>query len=215
MEVATITVAIVEDRRDIRESFQKLLGGEDGFEAGGAWGSMEEALARIGPVPPDVLIVDLGLPGMTGAEGIRLLRERFPQMPMIVLTVFDDDQRIFEALCAGARGYLLKNTPPLKLLDGIREVLDGGAPMSPSVARRVLEIFRRFTPPAPDDSGLTPHETRVLKLLAEGHHLKTAARELGVSANTIGFHVKKIYTKLEVHSKAEAVAKALRHGLFR
>ena len=215
LEVAVIGVSIVEDRPEIRESLRALVRGTAGFELLGAFGSMEEALAGIGAGLPDVVIADLGLPGMSGAEGIRLLRARYPKLAMIVLTVFDDDNRIFEAICAGANGYLLKNTPPAKLLEGIREVIDGGAPMSPEIARRVVELFRRFRPPEAAAQDLTPHETRVLKLLVDGHNFKTAARELGVSVNTIGFHVKNIYAKLEVHSKTEAVAKALRHGYLR
>lgn len=215
MDVAVITVSIVEDRPEIRESLRALVSSTPGFELYAAYSSMEEVLADRDHGLPDAMVMDLGLPGMSGIEGIRLLRERYPKLALIVLTVFDDDNRIFEAICAGAQGYLLKNTPPAKLLDGIREMLEGGAPMSPGVARRVMELFRRFRPPESVDHDLTPHELRVLRLLAEGHNLKTAGREIGVSINTIGFHVKKIYAKLEVHSKAEAVAKALRNGFFR
>lgn len=215
MDVAVITVSIVEDRPEIRESLRALVSGTPGFELYAAYGSMEEVLADRDHGLPDAMVMDLGLPGMSGIEGIRLLRGRYPKLALIVLTVFDDDNRIFEAICAGAQGYLLKNTPPAKLLEGIREMLGGGAPMSPGIARRVMELFRQFRPPEPADHDLTPHELRVLRLLAEGHNLKTAARDIGVSVNTIGFHVKKIYTKLEVHSKAEAVATALRRGFFR
>src|SRR5262249_43808165 len=135
---------------------------------------------------PNAMVVDLGLPGMSGIEGIGHLRKRYPQLPMIVLTVFDDDRRIFEAICAGAQGYLLKNAPPLSILSGIREMLDGGAPMSPAIARRVVDLFRKFRPPESAEHNLTPHELRVLGLMAQGHNLRTAARELGVSANTAG-----------------------------
>ena len=215
MDVAVITVSIVEDRPEIRDSLRALVSGAPGFELYAAYGSMEEVLADRDHGLPDAMVMDLGLPGMSGIEGIRLLRGRYPKLALIVLTVFDDDNRIFEAICAGAQGYLLKNTPPAKLLDGIREMLEGGAPMSPGIARRVMELFRQFRPPESVDHDLTPHELRVLRLLAEGHNLRTAARDIGVSVNTIGFHVKKIYTKLAVHSKAEAVAKALRHGFLR
>ena len=208
-------VSIVEDRPDLRESLRALLNGTPGFAACGVYGSMEEALADVEHRLPDAVVLDLGLPGISGIEGIRRLRVRYPKLAMIALTVFDDDQRIFEAICAGAQGYLLKSAPPSDLLDGIREVLDGGAPMSPEIARRVLELFRRFRPPEATGHHLTPHELRVLRLLSEGYNLKTAARELGVTVNTVGFHMKKIYAKLQVHSKAEAVAKALRQGIFR
>jgi DNA-binding NarL/FixJ family response regulator len=171
---------------------------------------MEQALALIDRELPHVALVDIGLPGMSGIEGIKLLKQRFVELVTLMLTVYDDDDRIFDALCAGASGYLLKKTPPLKLLESLREAAAGGAPMSPEVARRVIEIFREVRPPAKAEHDLTPHETRVLKLLVDGHNYKTAAEELGVSVNTVSFHVRHIYEKLQVHSKSEAVAKALK-----
>ena len=150
---------------------------------------------------------------MSGIDGIRILAERHPSLQMLMLTVYDDDDRIFDALCAGATGYLLKKTPPARILDALREAATGGSPMSPEVARRVVTLFRKVRPPAGSDNDLTPHETRVLGLLVEGHNYKTAAAELGVSYNTVAFHVKHIYQKLQVHSKSEAVARALKNGL--
>lgn len=125
-----------------------------------------------------------------------------------------DDERIFDALCAGACGYLLKKTPPARLLESLREAVAGGSPMSPEVARRVIALFRDIRPPERADYELTPHETRLLKLLVEGHNYKTAAVELCVSVNTVSFHMRRIYEKLQVHSKSEAVAKALRNRLI-
>jgi len=209
----SIKVAIIEDQRTIREGLAALIGGTDGFHCAGSYGSMEEALKKIGQQAegaPDVALLDIGLPGMSGIEGIGLLRKLCPAMPMLMLTVYDDDDRIFKAICAGARGYLLKKTPPARLLECLREVVGGGAPMSPEIARRVLEIFQQFHPPDHVDYQLTPHELRLLKLLVEGHNYKTAAKEVGTSVNTVSFHMKNIYEKLEVHSKSEAVAKALR-----
>ena len=132
-----------------------------------------------------------------------------------MLTVYDDDQRIFDALCAGACGYLLKKTPPARLLESLKEVVGGGAPMSPDVARRVVTLFREFRPPADAGHQLTPHEIRILGLLVEGHNYKTSADELHVSINTIRFHMRSIYEKLQVHSKSEAVSKALRNRIIR
>lgn len=132
-----------------------------------------------------------------------------------MLTVYSDDERIFSALCAGACGYLLKKTPAAQLVRSIREAVDGGSPISPDVARRVVEIFRQFRPPSHPEHALTPHELRLLQLLINGHNYKTAAVELSVSVNTISFHIRHIYEKLQVHSKSEAVAKALRMGLVR
>lgn len=208
-----IKVAIIEDRREIRESLAILIGGTPGFECVGAFRSMEDALARIGAKVPDLILSDIGLPGMNGIEGIRIIKEKYPQMTILILSVYDDDERIFDALCAGACGYLLKKTPPLRLLDGLKEAHAGGAPMSPEVARRVITLFRDIRPPERADYNLTPHETRLLKMLVEGHNYKTMAKELGVSINTISFHMRHIYEKLQVHSKSEAVSKALRDRL--
>ena len=205
-----IRVAVVEDRAEIREGLVALLTGPPGFRPAGAWESMEEALPALARDVPDVLLVDLDLPGISGTEGIRRLKES-PRSPLcVVLTVYEDDDRIFDALCAGACGYLLKKTPAPSLLAGLEEAMAGGAPMSPEIARRVVGLFTRFRPPAPAEYGLTPHESRVLKLLVEGHSYKTAAAILKVSTPTVAFHVRRIYEKLQVHSKSEAVAKALR-----
>jgi DNA-binding NarL/FixJ family response regulator len=210
---ATIKVAIIEDRREIRESLATLIGGTDGFLCTGSYRSMEDALAGIGRQLPDVALVDIGLPGMSGIEGIRILKQRYPDLLLLMLTIYDDDDRIFDAMCAGASGYLLKKTPPARLLDSLKEAVAGGAPMSPEVARRVISLFREIRPPERADYDLTPHETRLLKLFVRGHNYKTAAAELGVSVHTIDFHLRSIYGKLQVHSKTEAVAIALRNRL--
>lgn len=213
LEPETIKVAIIEDRREIRDGLAMLINGTQGFKCTGAYRSMEDALPRIGADLPAVALCDIGLPGMSGIEGMRILKEKFPALLLLMLTIYDDDERIFDALCAGACGYLLKKTPPAKLLEGLREAVDGGSPMSPEVARRVIALFRDIRPPERADYELTPHETRLLKLLVEGHNYKTAALELNVSINTISFHMRHIYEKLQVHSKSEAVAKALRDRL--
>jgi DNA-binding NarL/FixJ family response regulator len=209
----TIRTAIVEDQRRTREGLRELIEASEGLACAGAWGSMEEALAAPLMPPPDVMLVDLGLPGMSGIEGIAALRKRCPQTAMVVLTVYEDNDRVFRALCAGATGYLLKNTPPPKLIEGIRDAVQGGSPMSPEIARLVVELFRRYHPPERAQYNLTPHELRLLKLLVEGHSYKTAAAELAVSVNTIAFHIQNIYGKLQVHSKSEAVARALNENL--
>ena len=175
---------------------------------------MEEALDKIDTNLPDVVLADIGLPGMNGIEGVRLLKQRHPSLTLLMLTVYEDDERIFDALCAGACGYLVKKTPPARLLESIREAIDGGAPMSPEIARRVVSLFRQIRPPDEVDYHLTPHELRLLKLLVEGHNYKTAAAELGVTFNTVCFHIKQIYEKMQVHSKSEAVVKALRNRLI-
>ena len=208
-----IRVAIIEDERDIRESLSVLVNGTPGYSCTGSYRTMEEALDRIALQLPDIVLSDIGLPGRSGIEGVKLLKERHPQLLVLMLTVYDDDERIFEAMCAGACGYLLKKTPPARLLESLKEAVQGGAPMSPEVARRVVALFREIRPPDRADYQLTPHETRLLKLFVEGHNYKTAAVELGVSVNTVNFHVRHIYEKLQVHSRSEAVAKALRNRL--
>jgi DNA-binding NarL/FixJ family response regulator len=211
----SLKVAIIEDRREIREGLSMLIGGTPGYVCTGSYRSMEEALDKIGHNLPNLVLSDIGLPGMDGIEGIRILKERYPQLLVLMLSVYDDDDRIFDALCAGACGYLLKKTAPARLIESLREAAAGGAPMSPEVARRVISLFRDFRPPERADYQLTPHETRLLKLLVEGHNYKTAALELKVSVNTVSFHMRHIYEKLQVHSKSEAVAKALRHRLIK
>jgi DNA-binding NarL/FixJ family response regulator len=208
-----INVGIVEDVRTLREGFRALIDGTDGFHCTGSYRSMEEALDKIKFDLPDVFLADIGLPGMNGIDGVRELKQSFPSVTVLMLTVYDDDDRVFNALCAGACGYLLKKTPPGRLLESIREAADGGAPMTPEIARRVVRLFRTVRPPEKAEYNLTPHELRLLKLLVEGHNYKTAAAELKVSVNTICFHIKSIYEKLQVHSKSEAVAKALRNRL--
>jgi DNA-binding NarL/FixJ family response regulator len=208
-----LKIAIVEDQREIREGLAALIDSTEGYRCTGAFRSMEEALARIGRDLPDVVLIDIGLPGMSGIEGTRLLKQRYPTLLLLILTVYDDDNRIFEALCAGACGYLLKKTPSARLVESLSEAMDGGAPMSPEVARRAIGLFQRFRPPQHADYHLTPHELRLLKMLVQGHNYTTAAAELGVSFSTIAFHMQNIYQKLQVHSKSEAVAKALLDGL--
>lgn len=190
-----------------------MINGTEGFSCTGSYRSMEEALDRIGSALPDIVLADIGLPGMNGIDGVKILKERYPNLLILMSTVYDDDERVFDAICAGACGYLLKKTPPAKLLESIREAVAGGAPMTPEVARRVIRLFRDIRPPERSNYELTPHEVRLLKLFVEGHNYKTAAAELGVSVNTVNFHVRNIYDKLQVHSRSEAVAKALLNRL--
>jgi len=211
--IQVATVATIEDRREIREGLATLIDDAPGFHCVGRYRSMEEALDGFRAVPADLALVDIELPGMSGLAGMRLLREQYPKMLLLMLTVYDDDERIFEALCAGACGYLLKKTPPARLLESLREAVDGGAPMSPDVARRVIQLFRDVRPPEKADYDLTPHEIRLLKLMVDGHSYKSAAGILRVTPHTVSFHLRHIYEKLEVHSKSEAVAKALRSRL--
>jgi len=208
-------VGIVEDQQELREGLATLISGSENYDCSASFRTMEEALANLGTAVPDVMLIDIGLPGMSGIEGMRILRDRYPNLLLLMLTVYHDDERIVEAICAGACGYLLKNTPSGKLLEALKEAVAGGAPMSPEVARRVMTLFRESPPPKKVNYHLTPHESRLLKMLVEGHNYKTAAANLGISINTVSFHMRRIYEKLQVHSKSEAVAKALRDRIIR
>ncbi len=208
-----IKVVLIEDMRDVREGLAMLINGSPGFRCIASFRMMEDALRSIATNMPDVVLTDIGLPGISGIEGIRILKQRYSDLPIVALTVYDDDEDVFDALCAGASGYLLKNTPPVRLLESLQEVAAGGAPMSPDVARRVVRLFREFRPPEKARHQLTPQESELLRLIVEGHSYKTAAAKLDISVSTVSFHLQNIYTKLQVHSKSEAVAKALRNHL--
>ena len=207
-------VAIVEDDARVRESVRQIIDAEDDFRSRGAYGSAEQALRALGGAPADLLLLDIHLPGMEGSEAVRLFHERFPTMPIIMFTVFDDDRRIFTSICNGASGYVLKKTPPVKLLEALRAARDGGAPMSPEIARRVVEVFRRMRPRELAAAPLTPTEVCLLGHLAEGLSYQGAADTMRISINTVRDHVRVMYEKLHVHSKSAAVSKALRAGLL-
>lgn len=209
-----IRVALVEDDRRTREALQVLVDGTPGFRCVAAFGSVEEVRRGYAREGADVVLLDINLPGIPGSEGVPLVQEAFPGAVVLMLTVFEDEGRIFRSLCNGARGYLLKRMPPGRLLDSIREAASGGAPMSPEIAAKVIALFSRIAPPVEPECHLSPQEVRLLQLLARGLGYQPAAEELGVSINTVRNHVRAIYEKLHVHSKSEAVAKALRSGLI-
>jgi DNA-binding NarL/FixJ family response regulator len=210
----TLTVALVEDDRRTREAFRVLIDGSPGFACAAAYGSLEEALHSPINRAPDVVLLDIKLPGTWGSEGVGLVLRRFPSCRVLMLTSFEDEIRIFESLCNGASGYILKNTPPARLLEYVREAATGGAPMSPEVAAKVISLFRTVAPPLKLECQMTALETRLLALLADGHGYQSAAEEMGISINTVRSHVRSIYEKLHVHSKSEAVSKALRAHLI-
>ena len=207
-------IAIIEDEREIRECLEILVQSSPGLRLVGSFGTMTAALARLPDDPPDVALVDIGLPDLSGIEGVRRLKQRLPDVRTLILTVYEDNDRIFDALCAGASGYLLKRTPPERLLEAVRDVMEGGAAMSPEVARKVVGLFTEFRPAARAATDLTPHELRLLKMLMDGHSYKSAGALLGVTPHAVSFHLRSIYEKLEVHSKTEAVAKALQRRLI-
>lgn len=224
--MSTLQVALVEDQTQTRQGLTALIDGTQGYRCAGAWRTCEEMLARLPAVRPDVLLLDIGLPGMSGVDGARRAREIFAELPILMLTVHEDNDLVLEALCAGACGYLVKKTPPARLLEAIREAHAGDSPMSSHIARRVVEVLRvlraKSAPAvcggageAGEENGLlTEREREILGGLAAGHTYQTAARSLGISTDTVRFHIRKIYRKLHVHSQSEAVAKALRKGLL-
>ncbi len=211
--VQPICVAIIEDHRAFRESLYHLIRGTPGYTCVGAWSDMEWALDQMERHPPDVVLLDIRLPGMSGIEGVARIRQCFPTTEVVMLTVYDDDDVVFAALCAGASGYLLKDATPARILEAIREVHAGGAPMTPRIARKVLQLFRQVPPPATADYRLTAREQDVLRALVDGKSYKQIARQMGVTVETVRTHIKNIYHKLQVHSKSQAVAKALRERL--
>ena len=208
-----LLVGLVEDDDLVREGLRVLIDGSPGFHCVGAWPSVEDALAALPAEVPDVLLMDIQLPGLSGTEGVRLVRERHPAVEVLMLTVLAERARIFESICNRACGYLLKNTPPARLLEALREAKDGGSPMSPEIARKVVDLFRK-TPAPVEDSHLTTQETKLLGLLSEGHGYQAAADRMVVSVNTVRNYVRSVYEKLHVHSSSEAVSKALRLGLI-
>jgi DNA-binding NarL/FixJ family response regulator len=211
-----IRVVVVEDNNAIREGLKILIDGTEGYVCAGAYAECETMLKSIEKISPDVLLMDLGLPGMNGIEGIKRVKKLLPELTILVLTIYEENERIFDALCAGASGYLVKKTQPSKLLEAIREAYDGGAPMSSQIARKVIEFFQNKNTSSPQKNNyvLTPREKQILSGLVEGHNFKAIADSLFISIETVRFHFRNIYRKLHVHSQSEAVAKALKEGLI-
>ncbi len=203
----TIRVALVEDDSQVREGLALQVGAAQGFECVAACASAEEALTQLLPLSPDVVLMDIHLPGMSGIECIRLLKKQQPRLQISMLTVFEDHDRIFQSLTAGASGYLLKQTPPDKLLEAIAELHRGGSPMSSQIARRVVEAFQRPAETDQADTPLTPREQQIIQLLAKGFLYKEIADQLDLSVETVRTHLHRIYDKLHVRTRTEAVMK--------
>ncbi|WP_460675527.1 response regulator [Hymenobacter coalescens] len=216
METPDTRVLIYEDNPDLRLSLSHLLGGTPGLELVGALGNCQQVEHDIPRLKPDVVLMDIDMPGINGIEGLKRIKANSPKVSVVMLTVFEDNDRVFQAVCAGADGYLLKKTPPAKLLDAIGEVRAGGAPMTPAIARQVLRLFPKpVAPRQHEDSpaNLSAREQEILGLLVEGYSYKMIAHDRGISLDTVRSHIKKIYEKLHVRSMTEAVSKALRQGL--
>jgi DNA-binding NarL/FixJ family response regulator len=209
-----IIVWLVEDNHTFRGTIARVLNQVSGVECRNHFSNSEEALASLAEgAVPDVILLDVELPGMNGIEAVGRIKSISPATRVIMLTVFDDHNKIFKAICAGASGYLLKTSPVEKIIDSIREVHAGGAPMTPRVARSVLDMFSRISTPR-EDYNLTSREQKILELMTQGLIKKEIAEQLALSYHTVDTHLRNIYTKLHVHTRTGAVAKALRERLF-
>ncbi len=207
----SIRVALIEDNRTVRETLAMILDHSPGFACAHAFASAEDALAGFPADPPEVALVDINLPGMSGIECVRLLKARAPGLQILMLTIESEAERVFQSLAAGASGYLVKNVAPVRLLEAIEEVLEGGAPMSGPIARLVVQAFRQpvegSSAGVADSAHLTPREEEILGLIARGYRTKEIAETLGIAGQTVQTHVRNIYEKLHVRSRAEAVAR--------
>jgi DNA-binding NarL/FixJ family response regulator len=209
-----VTVWLVEDNDLYRTTITAIINKTGRLSCEKAFVSCEDALKSLeNEVPPDVMLMDIGLPGMSGIEGVKRIKAIIPSTHMVMLTAFEEDEKIFEAICAGASGYLLKSSPAERILEAVDEVLRGGAPMNAQIARRVLDMFSRMTIPK-GDYGLTEREKEILRLMVDGLTKKQIADKIFLSYFTIDTHIKNIYTKLQVHTRSGAVAKALKERLF-
>lgn len=211
-----INVAIVEDNLNIREGLAALINGTTGYACLGAFGNCEDFLENLQELPVDVALMDIGLPGINGIEGVKKALEIHENLNILMLTVYKESKVVFEALCAGACGYLVKNTPPTRLLEAIKEVHEGGSPMSSMIARQVITVFQQNNPEYSDgeEYDLSEREKEVLNKLSEGDNYQQIAESLFISVDTVRHHIRNIYKKLHVHSQSEAVAKAIRKGLI-
>ncbi len=205
-----ISVSIVDDEKELCQSIATFVNGSRGFRCGSTYHSAEEALKHLPTERPDVVLMDINMAGMNGIECVRRLKELAPDMQIVMLTVYEDTEKIFKALFAGASGYMLKRLTPAKLLEAIKEVNEGGSPMSSLIARKVVASFRKTEPVTEEKTHLSPRERTVLESMAKGLTYKQAANQLGISIDTIRTHVRRIYEKLHVQSSTEAVAKYLR-----
>lgn len=212
--IPNLTIAFVEDDTEIRAAIASYLKTCPEFTAVKEFGSVEAIVNEVDQgLKPNVVLMDINLPGKSGIEGIYLLKERYPEIDIIMLTIYNDEHKIFDSLCAGATGYLLKNTPLNDISSGILELHQGGSPMSPQIARKVIKYFEKTTPKKTLEAELSEREQEVIDGLVEGLSYKLIADKMCVSVDTVRFHIKKIYRKLHVNSKAEVIARVLKGRL--
>lgn len=205
-----IDVVTIEDHLEFRESLSYILQSTEGFRCIGKYGSAEEALSHM--PEPDVVLLDLNLPGMSGIEAVERLKRKFPESRILILTVFEDADHVFPAILSGADGYILKKTPPIRLLQAIEDAAAGGSPMTPVIAKKTLDLFKRYVPHKNHDDPLTSREREILSLLVDGFGNDEISTKLFISPQTVRNHIRHIYEKLHVHSKSQAVIKALKEG---
>jgi DNA-binding NarL/FixJ family response regulator len=208
-----IRVLIFEDNDDFRQGLVQLLNFSEGYDLIQAYSDANDSLNAVAIHQPDVILMDIDMPGMSGTDAVRRIKKAYPQAEIIMITVFENEEHVFEAIKAGANGYLLKKSSPVKILEAIKEAKEGGAPMSASIARKVIAFFSQQNKVKSADYDLSNREKEVLKSLVAGNSYKMIAAELSISVETVRSHIKKIYEKLHVNSNTEAVAKALREGL--
>ncbi|HYV92042.1 MAG TPA: response regulator transcription factor [Chitinophagales bacterium] len=210
----SIRVTIFEDNDTRRDGLKLLLDSSPGFECAGAFENCAHVMKDILDSQPDVVLMDIEMPGINGIEAVKMIKEQYPAMPVMMQTVFDHDEKVFQCILAGATGYMLKKTPPVKLLEAVQEISEGGAPMTPEIAMKVLQFFKQKETIKNDLTYLlTEKENDILSLLVEGLSYKMIADRLSISYHTVNFHIRNIYQKLHVHSVGEAVAKAIRENI--
>lgn len=209
-----LTVWLIEDHKTYGERLMRALNRLDGIVCTQRFTACEDALAALPKqTAPSVLLLDVELPGMNGIDGLAALKTAAPQTAVVILTVFEDDDKIFRAICAGAAGYLLKTSSTEDIAAALRVAATGGSPINPRIARRVLEMFSQANPPPPRDYGLTPRERDILQALVQGHTIKEVAAQLGIGFYTADEYIRSVYEKLQVHSRGSAIAKAVKERL--
>lgn len=210
----SIKVAVFEDNHNMRISLYQLINGSPGFTCVGAFENCSNVLRNIKDTNPDIVLMDIEMPGVNGIEGVRMIKAKYPDLKILMQTIFGDSDKIFDSILAGASGYILKNTPPYRILEAIQEISDGGAPMSPSVATKVLKmIYNQPAAPIKNDFHLTDREIGVLHCLVKGMSYKLIGDHLQISIDTVRAHIRNIYDKLQVNSKGEAIVKALKDNI--
>jgi DNA-binding NarL/FixJ family response regulator len=216
LEYDMIKVAIVEDNQTIREGLSALINGTEGYKCVAAFRDCETFLNKLNQLEVDVVLMDIGLPGMSGIEGVAQAVKKNPDLNILMLTIYEDSEKVFDALCSGASGYLVKKTPPAKLLEAIKDAHDGGSPMSSGIARQVINAFKETKAKTfkDEDYKLSSREIEVLNLLADGYNYQEIAESMFISVDTVRHHIRNIYKKLHVHSQSEAVAKAIRKKII-